>query len=312
MNIKISITITFLTFFFLLIAYQLQAIAQPACISDIETAEINKTTLHYIECGTGEPLVLVHGSLGDYRTWIHQVGPFSQKYRVISYSRRYHYPNPWPNDPSSFSAEVHAKDLAVFIQTLDLDKVHLVGHSWGALTSLLIASDHPELIRSLTLGEAPAWSLIVDSSEGKSLFQSFRESATTPSHEAFENGNIEDGVRLFINGVLGEKSYGKSPPISHIFMLENARGMKGEMAEMANQGLNFYPLLSCDDVKQITVPTLLLDGENSPKFLRLTNDNLERCLPNNERAVIPGASHDLKIHIPSVFSEKVLSFLDRY
>lgn len=309
MKIRTLIISTFLISLFLLIAHQPSTYAQPACISDIETVEINETTLHYIECGEGEPLVFVHGGLGDYRTWINQIASFSQEYRVISYSRRYHYPNPWPQAVSDFTASRHAKDLATFIQALDLGKVHLVGHSWGALASVLVTRDHPELLRSLILGEAPVWSLIVESSEGKSLFQSFRENATTPSHKAFENGNIEDGVRLFINGVLGtEEAYEKLPPISHM-MLENAREMKGEMAGIATRGINFYPSLSCDDIEQITVPTLLLDGEISPKFLRLTNDNLEHCLPNNERVIIPDASHDLKIHEPAIFSEKVLPFL---
>ena len=36
-----------------------------ACDSEIQALEINNTTLHYLECGKGEPLVFVHGGLGD-------------------------------------------------------------------------------------------------------------------------------------------------------------------------------------------------------------------------------------------------------
>lgn len=287
-----------------------QATAQPPeCVSYIKTADINGTILHYIECGEGEPLVLVHGSLGDYRTWISQIGAFSKEYRVISYSRRYHYPNPWPQDASNFSATVHAKDLVAFIQALNLGKVHLVGHSYGGLTALLVARDNPELVRSLTLGEAAVQSLTVTSSEGKSVFQNFMQHSVRPSHKAFEQGNIEKGVRIFINGVLGEGPYDNMPPIAHIVMLENAREMKGQIKGMNAKGVDFFPAISCKDAEQITVPTLLLDGELSPKFLRIINNALERCLPDNERAVIPEASHDLKIQEPPVFSDTVLPFL---
>lgn len=288
-----------------------QATAQPpACVSNIKTADINGTILHYIECGEGEPLVLVHGSLGDYRTWISQIGAFSKEYRVISYSRRYHYPNPWPQNATDFTANIHAKDLVAFIQALHLDKVHLVGHSYGGLTTLLVAQDKPELIRSLTLGEAAAQSLTVTSSEGKSVFQNFMQHSVRPSHKAFEQGNIEEGVRLFINGVLGEGPYENMPPIAHIFMLENAREMKGQIKGLNDEGIDFFPALTCNDAKQIPVPTLLLDGEVSPRFLGMINDALQRCLPNNKRVLIPEASHDLRIQEPHVFSKKVLPFLD--
>lgn len=309
MKIKISIIITILTFFFLLVFHRPQASAQPACVSDIEAAEVNGTMLHYIECGQGNPLIFVHGGLGDYRSWLSQVGTFSDEYRVISYSRLYHYPNPWPQNASDFTVNIHAEDLASFIQSLDLDKVHLVGHSYGALTALLVARDHPELVRSLTLGEAPAQSLLVSSTKGKTVFQNFMQESIRPSHKAFELGRIEEGVRLFINGVLGEGVYGNFPPIAHIMMLENAREMKEEIKGINDIGVDFFTTFSCGDAEKITIPTLLLEGELSPRFFGLINDDLERCLSNSERAVIPEASHDLKIQEPPVFSEKILPFL---
>jgi non-heme chloroperoxidase len=66
-----------------------------ASSSEMKTKEVrvNGLTLHYIERGQGTPVVLVHGTLGDYRTWDGQLEAFSKGYQLISYSRRYHYPN---------------------------------------------------------------------------------------------------------------------------------------------------------------------------------------------------------------------------
>jgi pimeloyl-ACP methyl ester carboxylesterase len=303
---------TLLSLFFCLLLVP-AATAQPtACSSDIELVEVNGTMLHYIACGESEPVVLVHGSLGDYRSWAGQVGPFSEQYRVISYSRRYHYPNPWPQDASSFSATVHANDLAAFIQALQLEDVHLVGHSYGALTALLVARDNPERVRSLTLGEPPLPSLGATSPEGDSLFQAFIEHSITPSRKAFERGNVEDGVRRFLNGVIGEGAYEQLPPNAHFYMLENARELKGEMIGMDAKGKAFFPTVTCEEAGTINIPTLIVDGERSPKMLRLVNEALARCLPNHDRVMIPGASHDLKIQEPPVFTKNVRPFLSKH
>src|SRR5512142_1578335 len=100
--------------------------------TNLQTVQANGQTLHYLEQGTGEPIVLVHGSLGDYRTWRPQLEPFAQQYRVIAYSRRYQYPNSWPGDGHNYSPALHAEDLAGLVQTLGLGRVHLVGSSFGA------------------------------------------------------------------------------------------------------------------------------------------------------------------------------------
>ena len=57
---------------------------------------VNGVELHYVEAGEGEPVILLHGGQGDYRAWQPQVVVLKPHYRVISYSRRYHYPNDNP------------------------------------------------------------------------------------------------------------------------------------------------------------------------------------------------------------------------
>ncbi|WP_162417367.1 alpha/beta fold hydrolase [Cyclobacterium roseum] len=309
MIIKTGIAKSLLTVLIIITVNLGQGAAQSAdCISDIYTAEINDTSLHYIECGEGEPMVLVHGTLGDYRSWIGQMQALSQNYKVISYSRRYHYPNPWPEDASDFSVNIHAEDLAAFIQSLDLGKVHLVGHSYGAFTSLMVARDYPELVRSLTLGEPPVTPLLNSTSHGESVLQNFLKNAITPSHNAFQNGEIEEGVRLFINGVLGEGAYGNLPTDTHISMLENARELMGEMNGINTKDEDSSPFFTCNEAGQMIMPVLLVEGESSPEMFGLIHDHLERCFQDVDRAFIPDASHDLKIQEP-VFGDIVVAHL---
>lgn len=273
----------------------------------LKKIDVNGATLTYSEHGTGEPVIFVHGTLGDYRTWNGQIEAFSKKYHVISYSRRYHYPNPWPRDASSFSVTVHAKDLAAFIKELKVGKVHLVGHSFGAFISLLVARDSPELVRSLTLGEPPVWPIFETGSKGDSLVRLNATRSIISPREAFQNGNDIEGVRIFVNRVLGDGSFEGLPAEIRSTFMENARELKG-----ATMDKNIFPPFSCEDAHNVSVPTLLLDGELSPRLFALAQNNLEKCLPNNERATIPAASHGLEYENPQAFNERVLAFIAQH
>ena len=97
----------------------------------IKTIEVNGYDMAYQEIGSGIPLVLVHGSLTDYRTWDAQVPDFSKAYRTISVSLRHYYPEKWNGIGDDFSIIQHASDVAALIKNLNLGKVHLLGHSRG-------------------------------------------------------------------------------------------------------------------------------------------------------------------------------------
>ena len=126
------------------------------------TIELNGVRLDYVERGSGEPVVLVHGSAGDRRTWDCQLDALGGRFRAIAYSRRYH----WPNQPiapgDDYSMPEHVADLRSFIRGLGLSSAHLVGHSYGAFVCLLLAMSDPEAVRLLVLAEAPVFTLVVD------------------------------------------------------------------------------------------------------------------------------------------------------
>src|SRR4051794_12594635 len=105
---------------------------------EVKSIFINGDSIHYTDIGKGDPVVFVHGALGDYRTWRAQVDSFAKNYRGITSGRRYAYPNQQTIiDSSKHSFASHAKDLAEFLRKLNLEPAHLVGHSSGAYIALL-------------------------------------------------------------------------------------------------------------------------------------------------------------------------------
>jgi len=276
---------------------------------ELKSVRVNDTTLHYIERGQGTPVVFVHGALGDYRTWDGQIEAFSEEYRVISYSRRFYYPNEYPQDSVVFPRPDHVEDLKVFIDALDIHPIHLVGHSGGGAISLLFARDYPEYLISLTLGEPAVTELLATTPEGVSARQRFDETVRGPSTAAFQAGNDQEGVRLFIDGVMGRKNaFDNLPSNFRDGMLQNAHTMRSSRLDK-NPRTRTRPSFSCEDGGRIRIPTFLIHGELSPKMFVVINDILEQCLPNVERATLQSASHSLEMENPAGFNEIVLGFL---
>jgi len=159
--------------------------------------------LHYIEQGQGEPLILLHGGQGDYRSWGPQMEAFSRHYRVICYSRRYNYPNNNPLMAKNHSAYVEADDLAAFIRKLKLGPVHLVGTSMGAFAALILAVKYPEMVRSLVLAEPPIHPWVRDSPDGAAVYREFRTTVWEPAAAAFKAGDDQGAIRILVDGFAG-------------------------------------------------------------------------------------------------------------
>ncbi|MDU8886506.1 alpha/beta hydrolase [Yeosuana sp. MJ-SS3] len=272
----------------------------------LKSMEVNDYIINYLDIGKGEPVVFVHGGVGDYRTWEAQTEVFSKDYRVIAISRRYAYPNKQEaTETNDYSVTQHSKDLSHFLKTLDLGPVHLVGHSYGAYTSLMTTLESPELIKSLTLGEPPVMSFLQYTSDGEKIGNDFAMNVLIPSVQAFNSNNDERAVELFIGGVLTDSLYfSKASDKEKNLMMDNAFGLKGVVLTE-----NPFPPLGCEDLKKLRTPTLLIKGDRSPKVLTAITDELAKCIDKNELKILSNSSHGLEYQNPEEFNRIVLEFI---
>lgn len=105
--------------------------------------------LHYTESGAGFPLILLHGNGEDSSYFEHQVGSFSEKFRVIALDTRGHGKSPRGDEP--FMLEQFAEDLLRFMDEHSIRQAHLLGFSDGANIALAFAMKHPERVGKLIL-----------------------------------------------------------------------------------------------------------------------------------------------------------------
>lgn len=271
--------------------------------------EINGTRLAYLDQGRGTPVVLVHGSLGDYRIWGQQMEPFARSRRVIAVSRRYHWPNEAPPEGTPYRLLQHVEDLAALIEALDLAPADVVGTSYGAMTALTLAAVRPGLARSLVLSEPPILPWLERLPGGSEIAQAFVEGTMVPAGEALARGEDAEGIRLFITGVLGAGAFDRIPEPVRAGMLDNAAAMR---AELASPPEVYFSGVTPADCERVAVPVLLVGGEWSPAMFGMILDELARQLPDAERVTIPAASHGPHSQNADAYNEAVLAFLGRH
>src|SRR5215217_5331689 len=280
--------------------------------NNLKKIEINGRELHYVDQGEGRPpVIFIHGGLDDYRCWQFQIEFFSSKYRAISYSRRFAYPNKWiGNVAQDNTIEDNARDLAELIRKLELAPAHLVGASYGAFVALYCVSKNPELAKTMVLNEPPIFEFLAKShlKEDVELLQRFITHVQIPSQDAFKRGDFGKGVQTFMDTIMNmENFFEKIPEELKEYLMDNAKSLESELESAMSTSYTI------EDVKQITtIPTLLVKGELSPKlFLRIV-DILSENMPNNtEQIVIPNVSHD-DFKSGNFFTSKVMQFFARH
>ena len=124
-----------------------------------------------------------------------------------------------------------------------------------------------------------------------------------PAATALERGDEEEALRRLGVGILGERAF--------VRLSEERRAqVRDNLILEELRSAEAFPRLDPATVASIRCPTLLLEGERSPRIFSHLMDYLQELLPNTERVTIPDASHILHEDNPAEFHQVIESFLD--
>lgn len=276
-------------------------------IDSLKSVDIRGEKLHYVERGEGETVIFVHGSISDYRSFLSWVEPYSEDYHAMTYSRRYAWPNAQEFDENAdYSVRIHADDLYAMIQKLNLGKVHLVAHSYGAFTALMMTLDHPEVVQSLVLGEPPVAYLAQNTEKGRESWDAFLENELRPAKQDFLTGKDEEALEHFLKGVFGNG-----------FLLEQVpsvvkQGWMDNLLETRGVSMSEdFPPLDSLAIQALDLPVLLIVGDRSPTYLHEISNELHRLLPRSEIVRFENMNHGLYLENPKAVDPVVREFLER-
>jgi len=269
----------------------------------LQSVLVNGVRLHYRIDGTGTPLILIHGSIVDYRYWQEQIPLLSKHFQVITYSRRYNYPNDNKLEPNH-SAIVEALDLLGLMDALKIEKANILGHSYGAYTALWFATDHPERVKKLILAEPPLQRWLPDLPNGAGLFEKFMTNDWIPTGKAFLDKGDRAGLEVTSQWAF-HSTLDSVPDIWRNYMIQNVKEWRA-LATSADA----YPKMEYSRVQNMNMPVLLLSGAlNAGKSNDIIDIQLTRLIPNNRRVIIANAGHEVFIDNPKQTNDAILDFL---
>lgn len=260
--------------------------------------EVDGYPLSYAEAGRGEPLLMIHGTLGDQRSFVPQMEAFGAKYHVMSLSMRHAWPGGW-EEGGNFTIDRHVEDVAGFIRALKAGPVRLLGHSRGGHIAFRVAERHPELVKALVLAE-PGGEL--DESLGGAPPSGQQAAGFAAAAEKIGAGDIEGGLIAVAEQTGGAGAWDRRPEHRKTVSRDNARTLLGQMDEQRKP----YSRAAAEAIR---IPTLLLGGDRSqPQFAKVM-DALGQIMPDTRRVTVPHATHGLNHDNPDFFNQAVLDFL---
>jgi len=240
--------------------------------------------------GNGPPLVLVHGTTADHTRWTPLLPAFGGQFTVYAMDRRGRGAS---GDTEPYALEREFEDVAAVVSGID-DRVNLLGHSYGALCSLE-ASLRARNLRRLILYEPPTSTGIEMYPKGAR--EALEALLATGDREALMTAFFREVVRM---------------PDSEIQLLRSLPAWKMRLAAAHTIPREFADAeykLDPKRFRSMTVPTLLLQGSESPSFLKSAVEAVLEALPKARKVVLQGQAHVAMDTGRELFVREVTRFL---
>ena len=287
-------------------------------------ADVNSIRMHYATKGTGKLLLMLHGFPEYWGVWKRLIDSFSKKFHVVAPDLRGYNLTDKPQDTSMYHISHLVEDIRALTEHLGHDTFYLAAQDWGAQVAWSFIFRYPERVEKL----------ISLNATHPALFN--RELQTNPEQQKasqymlmFRSPQAED--------IISDKDYGWFREIIFSPLLQKSVISEEEIDEWVdawNQpgaitgGLNYYRAsvigppdgtgskggsniledLSPESLK-VTVPTLLLYGENDPYRLPGSLIGLEEYVENLTIKRIPNAGHWICIEKTEVVETMIRKFL---
>lgn len=275
----------------------------------------------YGEKGTGKPLFLIHGIGCWSYSWRYHIEPLSQYFRVICFDAKGHGFSDKPEYTEQIGHQII--ETKRIIESLCDESAIVVGESLGALISLGVAAEYPDLIERLIVINVPIFpdrlpnrgmrflsdlplDLIrfVDNLQIAKWFTPLvwaavaierREIVANPDEISFDD--VYWGTYPYLEF-----------PNAFTKYVEELQQSAREIQLLLQNKPNIISKIQ-NNLAKITCPTLILWGEKDNWFPTTNGEKLQACLPGSKLKIISNCGHDASAGSPDAVNAAILTFL---
>ncbi|HET6519470.1 MAG TPA: alpha/beta fold hydrolase [Geminicoccaceae bacterium] len=258
----------------------------------------------YNVVGSGPPLVLIHGAFVDRHMWASQVEFLRDRHRVVTLDLRGHGET-GPTPAASYSIPLFAADVEALLDHLGIERAILGGLSMGGMVAQTLAAARPDRVAALILANtvrhsAPTrWNRVV-----RDVF--FPREVLWPALR-WLGMRRSTAVMFKLIELFGPDRQERSRVV-RVYGKAALRAMSPD--EVAKVFEAFYHFVGVDFAR-LTMPALILDGEEDSEGGREQARALRGALPCATLEIVPLAGHNAALENPEAFNDAVARFLAR-
>lgn len=272
---------------------------------------INGAQIYYKTMGSGEPVIVIHGGPGlDHSYMLPQMRDLAKSYKLIFYDQRACGRSSIKVSPASISIRGFIADLDGLRQALELDKVHILAHSWGGLLAMNYAISYPQYLKSMTLVS----SLSASSEDREAEIKVFNcrvtkedsvDRANIIASEGFRN-NKPEAFEQFFRVLFRKEFFNRDLANSLTLTFQDSFKEGSTMLQYLGEDMAHYDLY--DSLKAVSQPVLLIYGDYDP-LSEIAGPRLQASLPAAILEIIPQCGHFPFVEKPQEFFTLVREFI---
>lgn len=248
---------------------------------------------YFIE-GQGPALLMVHGIGARHATWKGLIEHLKADFQCISYDLRGHGESPIP--PIPYTLDDLVADVEALRERLGTEKLHIIGHSLGAMIGPAYARAHPERVLSLGLLSTAAGRTPEDSAKLRAVITAMEEK----------------GIGQVLEALIGRW-------FTDDFVTNRPEAIRARLRQVADTPadvfMNVFRVYADTEMGpwlgDITAPALVLTGELDGGCNPRLNRFIAESLPNAELVILEGLKHAILLEAPERVAAHVRDFLLR-
>lgn len=278
------------------------------CIVRTNNAELFCRTF-----GSGPPVIVLHGGPGLSQEYLlPYMSQLSQNHLLIFYDQRGCGRSTSQINPETMNVETFVKDLDDVRQAFHLDKVSILGHSWGGFLAMEYAIAHSEQVDRLILSNsmpASAPELAQFLEEYRLRMTPYQEALEeiyqTPSFEEGDPATIERFFRIIF------RTYCYVP--EHVELLNlrvsaEASVNGAKVSSFIRENVFQKPFDLHDALTNLKIPTLVLHGDADP-IPSSTANQIHQSIPGSRYVLLRNCGHFPYVEAPDAFFSHIDAFL---